>query len=48
MTHLYRYEVLQRFAHLQSFNVEMPGMQEIIDPLTAVMVRLVDHKESEA
>jgi len=44
-THLYRYEVFQRFTHFQSFNVEMPSVKEIINPLTAVMVCLIHRKD---
>jgi len=45
ITHLYRYEVFQRFAHFQSFNMEMPSVKEIINPLTAIVVCLIDRKD---
>lgn len=35
-------EVFQGFAHLQTFNVEMAGVDEIVDPSFAVVVRLED------
>lgn len=34
-------EILERFAHLQTFNVKMTSVEEIIDPLSAIMVRLL-------
>jgi hypothetical protein len=33
-------KVLERFRHLQTFDVEMTGMEEVVDPLLAIMVRL--------
>lgn len=34
-------EVLERFAHLQTFNMKMTSVEEVIDPLSAIMVRLL-------
>ena len=33
-------EILQRFAHLQTVNVQMPDMDETVDPFFATMIRL--------
>lgn len=38
--HLYRDEVFQRFAHFQALDVQMTGVQEVVDPLSALMVGL--------
>lgn len=40
MTNLYRNEVFERFAHFESLDVQVTGMQEVVDPLSAVMVCL--------
>jgi hypothetical protein len=37
-------KVLQRFTHFETSNVEMPSMQEVIDPLTTVMISLQTHQ----
>lgn len=35
-----RDEVLERLGHLESFDVKMPGVEEVVDPLSAVVVGL--------
>ena len=40
MTNLYCDKVFERFAHFESLNVQVTGMQEVIDPLSAVMICL--------
>jgi hypothetical protein len=37
-------KVLQRFTHFETSNVEMPSMQEVIDPLATVMISLQFHQ----
>lgn len=39
-THIDGDEILERFAHLQTLDVKMTCVQEIVHPLPAVMVRL--------
>lgn len=39
-THVDGDKVLERFAHLQPLNVQVAGMQEVVDPLLAAVVRL--------
>lgn len=33
-------QIFERFRHLQTLNVEMASMDEIVDPLTAVVIGL--------
>lgn len=40
-------EVLQRFAHFQTFDVEMPGVDEIVDPCPALVIGLYSMAEIE-
>ena len=39
-------KVLQRFAHLESFNMQMPCVNEVIDPGSAIVVRLEELVQS--
>jgi hypothetical protein len=34
-------EVFQRLAHLEAFDMKMSDMNEVVDPLLAIVIRLL-------
>lgn len=47
-THLDCDEILQRLAHLQPLNMQVPRMQEVVDPLPAVVISLSRASDQDA
>jgi len=41
VTNLYCDKVLERLAHFQTLNVQVTGVQKVVDPLPAIVVSLL-------